>query len=146
MDQGNADKSQDAILAGQLDDLLRAAPSHAGLVIRLADEVSEERLDALVISVAEGLREAGANKAQRPESEGSQGGKGDPFTVGALLLVVLPTVLPQVVVFLNEVLGKAPQRRIRIKAKNGAEIEFTADRPITPEEAITLARNLGERS
>jgi hypothetical protein len=115
------------------------------LIVDVTDGAcSAEQLDDLTRALLHDLQTAGMVEATRREEEASAGAKGDPVTIGMLLVAVLPTVLPQVIVFLNEVAGKAPQRRIRIKGKKGAEIEFTPNKPITLEEAIKIARKLDE--
>ena len=60
----------------------------------------------------------------------------------AELRLELPAVLPQVIQLVNEWVVRAPRRRIRIRGKNGLEVEFTSDKPLGEKEVLDLARRI----
>jgi hypothetical protein len=71
-----------------------------------------------------------------------QGAKGDPFTVGALILVTIPTLLPQLLGFLQGWLVE--RRKVSIEAPNGMKVEFTPAKKLTEEEILALAKKMNK--
>lgn len=92
----------------------------------LVNKIQESNLDVTIDEMKETLR---------PENV-----KGDPFTVGALILVTLPTLLPQLLGFLQGWL--VDRRKISIEAPNGTKVEFTPNKKLSEKEIIDLAKKL----
>lgn len=68
--------------------------------------------------------------------------KGDPFTIGALILVTIPTVLPQVFNFLQS--WVIERRKIVLEAPNGAKVEFVPDKKLSQEEILLFLEKLNK--
>ena len=108
-------------------------------------EVDDERLDTLTRTLMRDLRGLGAASVSRPEGEAApEGAKGDPFTVGALVMVVAPALLPMLVDFLQAWLlrGEDEHRRVTIKAPNGVEVAFLPEKRLTADEIAELTDKL----
>jgi hypothetical protein len=70
------------------------------------------------------------------------GAKGDPLTLGAIALAVLPAVLPKVMDYVHDWLRRSRDTRIRVKIEDGdRSIEVVLDRaPGSAKRAIDMAR------
>lgn len=105
-------------------------------------EVEADQLDAMLESLMRDVGTAGATPSRVVEGRLPKNAKGDAFTVGAIAIAALPVVLPQVIQLVNEWVVRAPKRRIRIRGKNGLEVEFTSDKPLGEKEVLDLARRI----
>lgn len=105
-------------------------------------DLGADQLDAMLGSLMRDLGTTGATPTRVVEGHLPENAKGDPFTLGALAIAVLPAVLPQVIQLVNEWVTRAPQRRVRIKGKNGVEVEFTSDKPLSNTEVLDLVRRV----
>jgi hypothetical protein len=75
-----------------------------------------------------------------PSGQEETGGKGDPITWGALVLVAMPAVLPQIIQFLQNFLIR--RHEISIKAPSGASISFTTSQEYSKKEILALVSEL----
>lgn len=115
----------------------------------LIDDTSgdAEDLDRLTAYVQRDLRELGASSVERLAGDETPAlAKGDPFTLGALALVVAPVLLPKILEFLQAFALRAEQRRVRIKTPAGLEVEFTPEKRLSAAEVADLARKLSRTS
>jgi hypothetical protein len=102
-----------------------------------------ERLDTLTAYLQRDLRELGVDSVERPGgAETPDGAMGDPFTLGALALVVAADVLPKLVEFLQAFTLRGEQRVVRIKTPDGLEVEFTPEKRLSEAEVLALAQKL----
>lgn len=104
-----------------------------------------EEVDRLTAYVQRDLRELGASSVERAAGEAApEFAKGDPFTLGALALVAAPVLLPKILEFLQAIVLRGEQRRVRIKTPAGLEVEFTPEKRLTAAEVTSLARKLSQ--
>jgi hypothetical protein len=108
-------------------------------------DVDDERFDELTGRLLRNLRELGAESVER-SSHGAmpKGAKGDPFTLGALALVVVPTFLPKLVEFLQAWSLRGESRKVKIKTPAGLEVEFTPEKKLAEAELLALVEKLAE--
>lgn len=108
-------------------------------------ETDPERLDELTRQLAGELRDLGASSVERMEEANAlPGAKGDPFTIGALLLVALPALLPNLVSFLQAWSLRGENRRVRIKTPAGLEVEFSPEKRLNQAELLALVGELSK--
>ena len=108
-------------------------------------EADDERLDTLTRTLMQDLRGLGGASVSGPGGAAApEGAKGDPFTVGALVMVVAPALLPMLVDFLQawSLRGEDEHRRVKIKAPNGVEVEFLPEKRLTSDEIAELTDRL----
>ena len=116
------------------------------LFIEEADS-DAERLDTLTTYLQRDLRELGADSVERlVAGVVPEGAKGDPFTLGALALVVVSDLLPQLLEFLQAWSLRGEQRVVRIKTPDGLEVEFTPQDRMSGEQIAALAKQLSQTS
>lgn len=109
------------------------------------DGANEEQVDQLISNLMRELRDLELDSIERAQSGlAPTGARGDPFTIGALALAILPTVLPKLLEFLQTRLGE--NRKLVLEAPNGLKITFTPDHQYSGEEIIALARQMMELS
>ncbi|MFX1355504.1 MAG: hypothetical protein ACFFGP_16240 [Promethearchaeota archaeon] len=102
------------------------------LTITEAD-ADPERLDELTGRLLRDLRDLGAESVERAPGEAApEGAKGDPFTIGALVLGVMPVVLPKLIEFMQTWALRGENRTVKIKTAAGLDIEFTPDKKLSP--------------
>jgi hypothetical protein len=102
-----------------------------------------ERLDGLTVRLMHDLRDQGAESVERPQDAGRPPGvKGDPFTVGALLLVAIPAFLPKLVEFLQAWSMRGAGRAVKIKTPAGLEVEFTPEKTLSEDDLLALVDKL----
>ena len=106
-------------------------PSEIKLDLLVVDEEADaEQIDALTVRLMRDLRELGAEAVERPAGETiPEGAKGDPFTIGALILVAAPAILPKLMEFLQAWSLRGESRRVKIKTPAGLEIDIPEDLP-----------------
>jgi hypothetical protein len=104
-------------------------------------DASDERMDKLTSSLIQQLRELDLEKLERDfYNKIPDGVKGDPITVGAVILGLSTAVLPNLVMFLQNWVGD--RRKIVIEAPNGAKIEFVPDKKLSTNEILALTEKL----
>lgn len=102
-----------------------------------------EALDELTIRLMHDLRDVGAESVERPSGGAvPEGAKGDPVTLGALAVVVLPVVLPKLVEFLQSWSMRGAGRTVKIKTPAGLEVEFTPETEMSENELLALVDKL----
>jgi len=103
-----------------------------------------EHLDRLTTALLRDLQDLGALSVAR-SSSGSlpEGAKaGDPFTMGALVVVALPALLPKLVEFLQAWSLRGEGRRIKVKTPDGLEVEFTPEKKLSEDALLSLVDKL----
>lgn len=116
------------------------------LYLSIADPLADpEYLDELSRLLMSELRDLGADSVETlQESDPQKGAKGDPFTIGALLVVALPALLPNLVSFLQAWSLRGENRRVRIKTPAGVEVEFTPEKRLSQKELLDLVNELSK--
>jgi hypothetical protein len=80
----------------------------------------------------------------KPADSTAPGRKGDAFTLGALLLVAAPAILPNLIQYLQAWTLRGENRKIKIKTPQGLEIEFTPHKKLSEAELLALVEDLSE--
>lgn len=102
----------------------------------LAGDLKDDELDSLTRQLLSELKELDIESANLAKgNELPEGSKGDPVTIGAIVLVVLPSVLPKIVEFLQAWSLRGNGRTVKFKGKG---IEFEGP----PEELQRLLEKL----
>jgi hypothetical protein len=116
------------------------------LYLSITDPLADpEYLDELSRLLMSELRDLGADSVETlQESDPQKGAKGDPFTIGALLVVALPALLPNLVSFLQAWSLRGENRRVRIKTPVGVEVEFTPEKRLSQKELLDLVNELSK--
>lgn len=114
-----------------------------------AGEADPERLEELTRLMIGELCELGVDSAESRaegliEGEPQTGAKGDPLTIGAILLVALPALLPNLVAFLQTWSLRGENRKVRIKTPAGVEVEFSPEKRLSQAELLALVETLGK--
>ena len=108
-------------------------------------EADAERLDRLTARLMRDLRDLGLESVERPPGAAApKRAKGDPFTLGALALVAIPTMLPKLVEFLQAWSLRGESRKLIIKTPAGLEVEFTPERKLSEAEGLALVDKLSQ--
>lgn len=79
---------------------------------------------------------------EKKESDAAFITKGDPITWGALLLVVTPAILPQILAFIEKMITEG--RKIEVQAPNGAKIVFVPNKKMSQEEIMDFIKDLNK--
>ncbi len=97
-------------------------------------EFDADELNQITLTLMRSLEDVGVESATLMREPGSlKGAKGDPITIGMLLVAVLPTVLPKVIEFLQTWVVRNNGHTIKAKVQQGdrsAEIEFSENIPL----------------
>ena len=103
-----------------------------------------EQIEYITIQFMKDLKEVGVDKVDRiAEDRLPEGAKvADPFTIGALAIVVAPVVLPKLIDFIQEWVLRGENRRLKIKTSKGLEIEWTPQKCLSEQEIIGLIKEL----
>jgi hypothetical protein len=78
------------------------------------------------------------------EGKPQPGAKGDPLTIGAIMLVALPALLPNLVAFLQAWSLRGENRRVKIKTPAGVEVEFSPEKRLSQVELLDLVNELSK--
>jgi hypothetical protein len=119
--------------------------SEITISISLAEsEADDERLDELTGHLMRDLRDLGVDSVERQVGEiAPDGSKGDAFTIGALALVAVPALLPNLMRHLQAwTLSGENERSVKIKTPEGLEVEFTPEKRLSRSEILELAQQL----
>lgn len=101
-----------------------------------ATDAMDEELDSITRQLLSELNELDIESASLAKgTELPEGAKGDPVTIGAIVLVVLPSVLPKIVEFVQAWSLRGNGRTVKFKGKG---IEFEGP----PEEFLKLLERL----
>ncbi len=96
-------------------------------------EFDADELNQLTHSLMRSLEDVGVESVTVVRDQGIPlGAKGDPVTIGALLVAVLPTTLPKVMEFLQAWTVRNQDHTLRAKVQRGdrsAVIEYPANMP-----------------
>jgi hypothetical protein len=118
---------------------MTADSNKVSIILHLADisgELDADDLDELTHMLIKDLEDVGVESVTTTSDHDiPQGAKGDPFTIGALLTVVLPVTLPKVMDFLQAWAVRNKGQMIGAKFQHGdrsVEIQYPANMP--PEE------------
>jgi hypothetical protein len=107
-------------------------------------DADPERLDELTTRLLRDLRDLGAESVERAPGDATpEGAKGDPVTIGALILAVMPVVLPKLVEFMQTWALRGENRTVKIKT-TGLELEFTPDKSLSEAELASLVEKLSK--
>lgn len=110
-------------------------------LIRLNLEIStndatEEEIDRLTRQLLAELKQTGIESAELvKDSSAPEGSKGDPVTIGALAIEVLPVAIPSMIALLQAWIMRGQGRTVKFK---GRGIEFEG----SPEELKRLLENI----
>lgn len=114
-------------------------------VIVAEDYADDERLDNLTIQLMRDLKNFDVQSIERASNiKLEKGAKGDPFTLGALILVAVPAILPPIIEFLKN--WAIERRKIVIEAPNGAKLEFVSDKKYSEAELLTFIEKVNQIS
>lgn len=106
-------------------------------------DTDPERFDQLTYQVMNDLYELGAESIERPKGGPiPEGAKGDPITLGALALIAVPAMLPNLVSFLQAWTLRGENRKVKIRTSAGLEVEFTPDKKLSETELLSLVQKL----
>ena len=121
-------------------------PSKVQLDLTVTEaDADAERLDELTRFLLRDLRDLGAESVERPSGgPAPEGAKGDPFTLGALALVAVPSFLPKLVEFLQAWSLRGESRTVKIKTPAGLEVEFTPEKKLSEAELLALVKKLAQ--
>jgi hypothetical protein len=87
-----------------------------------AEHATEEDIDFLTRQLLSELRDLDVESAQLEKgSPAPAGSKGDPLTIGSIIVEVLPATLPGLIKFIQAWMGRGQGRTVRFK---GRGIEF----------------------
>lgn len=107
-------------------------------------DADAERLDELTSGLLRDLGDLGAESVERPVDEATpEGAKGDPVTIGALILAVMPVALPRLVEFLQAWALRGENRTVKIKTES-FEVEFTPEKRLSHAELAALVEKLSK--
>ncbi len=104
-----------------------------------------EETDELANHLRSDLLDLGAESVDRV-SGGTppEGARGDPLLLGALVLAVVPALLPKIVEFLQGWALRSRDRKIRIKTPDGLEVEFSSEKKYSEAELFELVEKMIE--
>jgi len=107
-------------------------------------ELGDDRLDQLTRTLMRDLCDLGAESVEKtPGREIPKGAKGlESILVGGLTLSVLPEFMPKLVEFLQVWVQRPNTRTVKIKTKNGIEVEFTPQKRMTTDEIAEFVKKL----
>lgn len=92
-----------------------------------ADDATQDELDHMTRSLLGELRRTDVESAELISAgEAPEGSKGDPITIGALAMTVLPAVLPSVIDLIKDWSARKAGRIVKFKGQ-GIEFEGSAE-------------------
>lgn len=114
-------------------------------------EAAADELDEVTRRLRAELLELGVESAESvPAGAPIAGTKGDPLTIGALVVAIVPGLLPKLLEFVTHWLDRTPQqRKVRVRLrKSGHTVDIRLDNSKTSlKQALALARQtLGDIS
>ncbi|MCW5205687.1 hypothetical protein VU08_01975 [Desulfobulbus sp. F5] len=104
-------------------------------------EADDEQLDRLALSLIRQLRDLEAIESlEREAGKAIDRSKGDPITVGGVILGIAVAAIPNLISLLQQ--WTVGNRTIKVEAPNGAKAEFTPDHRYSKEEVVEFVRQL----
>lgn len=106
------------------------------------DTTATERsfLDRSTRSLLRELRSFTPERLELAEGSGTELTKGDPVTIGSIILGISVAALPSLLAFLQT--WVSDRRRITVEGTTGAKLSFVPSRQYKEEELIELVRKL----
>lgn len=104
------------------------------------EEADDNYLERLTIRLMNELRDLDFVEVNRIQQVDKDSTKGESFTIGLLLLAILPSALPQIINLLQYWTGE--RRRISIETASGVKVEFIPDKSYSEEEILSLIDKL----
>jgi hypothetical protein len=110
------------------------------LTLSLDDEAHPDEVNRATTQLYETLLKSEADSVQKPRSETLEAGaKGDPITIGAIVLGLSVAATPGIVEIVKSWLARRHLESVTVKIKLGDdEIEFPVPASASPEELETL--------
>ena len=110
------------------------------LTLSLDDEAHPDEVNRATTQLYETLLKSEADSVQKPRSDTLEAGaKGDPITIGAIVLGLSVAATPGIVEIVKSWLARRHLESVTVKIKLGDdEIEFPAPASASPEELETL--------
>ena len=112
--------------------------SELKLLVEYLDDTDKEHIDNLTTSLMDDLHEFGVQSINKHRENSDVDSKGDPITIGVLLIAVLPAILPSMLDFIKS--WTIERRKITVEAPNGAKLEFFAKKKYSEEELIEFIK------
>ena len=107
------------------------------------DDADAERIEQLISALIQQLRELDIESIDRSKAEETvQGAKGEPLTIGAVVLGITVAAIPSLISLLQQWTGSS--RKVVIEAPNGAKIEFTSKKQLSKEDVLEIIRELNQ--
>jgi hypothetical protein len=98
------------------------------LQINTSSDINEEELDLLTRQLLDEIQELEVESVEMVrDNKAPKDAKGDPITLGALALAVLPGLLPKLIDFLQNWLTRRKDQKVRVKIGVGdrsVELEY----------------------
>lgn len=90
------------------------------------EDADDEEVDRLTRQLLREIEDLNVESAQLDDSGVvPEGAKGDPITIGSIMVAVLPTTLPALVTLVGDWMKRAKGRRVKFKGEvGGSLIEF----------------------
>jgi hypothetical protein len=110
----------------------------------IEDGADYQRLEELTIAYLNNLQEFDLDYLQRKHRLDPQqiGAKGDPVTVGGIILGVSTAAIPALFAFFQNWVSQ--RRRIVVEAPNGAKVEFIPEKYYSEADIIDLVKKLSD--
>lgn len=109
-----------------------------------AQDATEEDIDRMTRQLLSELRETAVESAELAKGgDAPKGSKGDPTTIGSIVISTLPAVLPAVVTLVQAWVARGQGRTVKFKGKVGGQmVEFEGP----PDELQKLLATLEKRT
>lgn len=106
------------------------------------ERADEERMEDVTINLFHLLKQLDITSIQRAAAanQAPAGTRGDPVTIGHIVLGIGVTAVPALIAFIQHWVGE--RRRVKLIAPNGASIEIPLEKSYTAEELIMLVEKL----
>ena len=108
------------------------------------DDADAERIEQLTRTLIRQLRELDIELIDRMTEGQAALGKGDPLTIGTVLLALSVASIPSLVALLQRWVGD--NRRVSVEAPNGVKLEFTPKKRYSEDEIVALIERLNRLS
>ena len=122
--------------------------SHKKIEIKLTIQEQSsnvEQVEQTTASLIRQLQDMKLHSIERIKAEQTpKNAMGDGFTIGALILVAVPAILPELIMFIQSWVSE--QRKIVLEVPNGTKLEFTPQKRYSEEDILDLADRLNQLS
>lgn len=107
------------------------------------DDADAERIDQLTLSLMNQLKDLDIESIEQAKKEQTpHGAKGDPVTIGAIVLGIASVTIPALLTLLQKWVGE--HRKVIVEAPNGVKAEFISTKRYSEEEIVTLITKLNQ--